>query len=294
MLKDGLESHKQIERFMVVEAVGLASSTVKDWNQLRQLRNILARFDEFTRLVSKAKSQLSMSIAAQWDQVMDIYEEYCIENGRGSRDMAALRRMFNQMVNLPKETRRVPQIRRAKELSRAINESLEMAGLSDDDILDMAEERVADAADDDDTDSGNISSHNSSSGRRSSDTPRPSSVASATPGSGREHASQSRTRTKRDVTGSLVSFSHVERREAREQKIDVIMLYQSQIADLRQELRDSREQCGVLRDQVEDLRQSMDDMRHTFARERADLIAEKDRALQWVMMFEMLQKSRRG
>ncbi|KAK9431021.1 hypothetical protein V1505DRAFT_355403 [Lipomyces doorenjongii] len=72
-----------------------------------------------------------------------------------------------------------------------------MAGLSDDDILEMAEERVADAADDDDTGSGN-----SSAGRRSSETPRPSSVASATPDNGREHASQSRNRTKRDVTES--------------------------------------------------------------------------------------------
>ncbi|KAK9233686.1 hypothetical protein V1525DRAFT_453078 [Lipomyces kononenkoae] len=231
-----------------------------------------------------AIEQVKPAGPANWGQ------EYCTENGRASRDVAALRRKFNQMVNLPKPTgdpTYPPDIRRAKELSRAINESLEMAGLSDDDMLQMAEERAAYAADDDDPASGN-----SSSGRRLSETPLPSSVASATPDNGRERASQPRKRTKRDVTESLVSFLDVERREAREQKIDVIMLYQSQIADLRQELRDSREQCGVLRDKVEDLRASMDDMRHTFARERADLIAEKDRALQRVMMFEMLQKSR--
>ncbi|KAK9373635.1 uncharacterized protein V1513DRAFT_402750 [Lipomyces chichibuensis] len=212
---------------------------------------------------------------------MDIYEEYCIENGRASRDVAALRRKFNQLVNLPKPTGDPtcpPDVRRAKEISRAINESLEMAGLSDDDVLDLTEERVADAADDEPFETG---SGNSSSG--SSDTPRPSSVASTTPGNAREQALPARKKAKRDVTESLVSFLDVQRREAREQKIDVIMLYQSQIADLRQELRDSREECKALRDKL-------DELRHTSARERADLAAERDRALQKVMMFEMLQK----
>ncbi|KAK9349920.1 hypothetical protein V1523DRAFT_421428 [Lipomyces doorenjongii] len=194
------------------------------------------------------------------------------------------------MVNLPKPTRDPtcpPDVRRAKDLSRVINESLEMAGLSDDEILDLTEERVEDAADGEQFETG---SGNSSSGARSSDNPRTSSAASATPGNAREQALPSRKRTKRDVTESLVSFLDVERREAREQKIYVIMLYQSQIADLRQELRDSREECGALRDKVYDLRQKMDDLRHTSARERADLTAERDRALQRVMMFEMLQK----
>ncbi|KAK9372622.1 uncharacterized protein V1513DRAFT_404851 [Lipomyces chichibuensis] len=205
---------------------------------------------------------------------MDIYEEYCIENGRASRDVAALRRKFNQLVNLPKPTGDPtcpPDVRRAKEISRAINESLEMAGLSDDDVLDLTEERVADAADDEPFETG---SGNSSSGARSSDTPRPSSVASTTPGNAREQALPARKKAKRDVTESLVSFLDVQRREAREQKIDVIMLYQSRIADLRQELRDSREECKALRDKLDDLKRT----------------AEKDPALQKVMMFEMLQK----
>ncbi|KAK9343372.1 hypothetical protein V1522DRAFT_424162 [Lipomyces starkeyi] len=47
--------------------MGLPSFTVKGWNQLRQLRNILAKFDEFTRLVSKAKPQLSLSIALYYE-----------------------------------------------------------------------------------------------------------------------------------------------------------------------------------------------------------------------------------
>ncbi|KAK9256017.1 hypothetical protein V1507DRAFT_450585 [Lipomyces tetrasporus] len=74
-----------------------------------------------------------------------------------------------------------------------------------------------------------------------------------------------------------------ERREAREHKVHVIMLYQSQISDLRQDLRHSREECRVLRGKV-------DELRHASARERADLTAEKGRALQRVMMLEMLQK----
>ncbi|KAK9348656.1 hypothetical protein V1522DRAFT_389363 [Lipomyces starkeyi] len=52
---------------MVVEAMGLPSFTVKDWNQLRQLRNILAKFDESTRLGSKGKPQLSLSIALYYE-----------------------------------------------------------------------------------------------------------------------------------------------------------------------------------------------------------------------------------
>ncbi|KAK9427217.1 hypothetical protein V1505DRAFT_57926 [Lipomyces doorenjongii] len=131
----------------------------------------------------------------------------------------------------------------------------------------MTEDRVADAADDEQLETG---SGNSSSGSRSSDTPRPSSVASATPSNSREQALPSRKRTKRDVTELLVSFLDVERREAREQKIDVIMLYQSRIADLRHELRDSREECRVFLEKV-------DDLRYASTREMADLTAEKDR-----------------
>ncbi|KAK9385260.1 hypothetical protein V1515DRAFT_582219, partial [Lipomyces mesembrius] len=62
MLKESLESRKQIERFMVVEAMGIASFTPKDWDHLQQLKNILAKFNEFTQLVSKSKPQLSLSI----------------------------------------------------------------------------------------------------------------------------------------------------------------------------------------------------------------------------------------
>ncbi|KAK9490524.1 hypothetical protein V1508DRAFT_399829 [Lipomyces doorenjongii] len=166
-----------------------------------------------------AVEQVKPAGPAKWDQVMDLYEEYCIENGRASRDVAALRRKFNQMLNLPKPTGDPtcpPDVRRAKELSRVINESLEMAGLSDDEILDLTEERVADAADDEQFET---SSRNSSSGARSSDTPRTSSAASAIPGNSREQALPSRKRTKRDVTESLVSFLDVERREAREQRL---------------------------------------------------------------------------
>ncbi|KAK9243179.1 hypothetical protein V1506DRAFT_463480, partial [Lipomyces tetrasporus] len=67
MLKESLESRKQIERFMVVEAMGISSFTPKDWDQLRQLKNILDKFDEFTRLVSKSKPQLSLSIALYYE-----------------------------------------------------------------------------------------------------------------------------------------------------------------------------------------------------------------------------------
>ncbi|KAK9244006.1 hypothetical protein V1506DRAFT_461956 [Lipomyces tetrasporus] len=47
--------------------MGIPSFTAKDWDQLRQLKNILAKFDEFTRLVSKSKPQLRLSIALYYE-----------------------------------------------------------------------------------------------------------------------------------------------------------------------------------------------------------------------------------
>ncbi|KAK9237465.1 hypothetical protein V1525DRAFT_432822 [Lipomyces kononenkoae] len=154
--------------------------TGRDGSQNFSLQDKLALLD--------AIEQAKPTSPAKWDQLREVM--------KASRDVAALRRKFNQMVNLPKPTgdSTCPSdVRRAKELSRAINESFEMARLSDDEILKMTEERAADAADDGQFDTG---PGNSSSGRRSSDTPWPSSVASATPGNGREHASQSRKSTR--------------------------------------------------------------------------------------------------
>ncbi|KAK9389349.1 hypothetical protein V1515DRAFT_512870, partial [Lipomyces mesembrius] len=57
--------------------------------------------------------------------------EYCIENGRTSRDVAAIRRKFNSLVNspIPIGDRTCPhEIKRAKEISRMISETVEMVG----------------------------------------------------------------------------------------------------------------------------------------------------------------------
>ncbi|KAK9384339.1 hypothetical protein V1515DRAFT_583057 [Lipomyces mesembrius] len=47
--------------------MGLPAFTTQDWNQLRQLRDILGKFDEFTQLVSHSKPQLSLSIALYYE-----------------------------------------------------------------------------------------------------------------------------------------------------------------------------------------------------------------------------------
>ncbi|KAK9489174.1 hypothetical protein V1508DRAFT_428813 [Lipomyces doorenjongii] len=55
------------------------------------------------------------------------------------------------MVSLPKPTDDPscpPDVRWAKQLNRKINESLEMAGLSDDDVVDLTEEAADNAGDD--------------------------------------------------------------------------------------------------------------------------------------------------
>ncbi|KAK9384285.1 hypothetical protein V1515DRAFT_401052 [Lipomyces mesembrius] len=65
MLKKSLGSYRQIRRFMGVESMGLPAFTTQDWNQLRQLRDILS--DEFKRLVSHTKPQLSLSIALYYE-----------------------------------------------------------------------------------------------------------------------------------------------------------------------------------------------------------------------------------
>ncbi|KAK9371499.1 uncharacterized protein V1513DRAFT_38763 [Lipomyces chichibuensis] len=87
---------------------------------------------------------------AKWDQVVDAYEDYCLENGRASRDVGAIHRKFNSLVNFPKPTGDPtcpPDIKRAKEISRMINESVEMADLCDTDIVDFTEKQDDEGAD---------------------------------------------------------------------------------------------------------------------------------------------------
>ncbi|KAK9322080.1 hypothetical protein V1517DRAFT_308364 [Lipomyces orientalis] len=236
---------------------------------------------------------------AKWEQVVELYEEYCVQSNRNSRDATAIRRKFSQMVNLPKPTGDPdcpPDVRRAKQLNRTINESLEMAGLGDDDVLDLTEEAAENAGDDDEK--GDTGSRQSSEPRRH----RGASTASRSSASGEEVAT-ARKRTKRDITESLNSFLDVDRR-------DTVKLYTSQIEELREELRQSREESRLLRDKVDELREKAGDLKLSlsqmenqffreraelvaqFNRERADLVGEKDRALNRVMMLEIVRDSK--
>ncbi|KAK9489108.1 hypothetical protein V1508DRAFT_362498, partial [Lipomyces doorenjongii] len=105
----------------------------------------------------------------------------------------------------------------------------------------------------------------------------------------------SRKKNNKGVTDSLVTFLDVEKREERDHKYDIITQYQSQIEHLRQALRDSKDDCRDWRQKVEELRQKSDDLpqnfdgeRIQFQRERTDLVGERDRALQKVMVLELL------
>ncbi|KAK9343690.1 hypothetical protein V1522DRAFT_460114 [Lipomyces starkeyi] len=208
---------------------------------------------------------------ANWDQVVDAsgYEDYCLENGRASRDVGAIHRKFISLVNFPKPTgdpTRPPDIKRAKEISRMINESVEMAD-----------------------NSSALSSHSPASSR-ASDTSRAGSEAPPVSkrGTAASEVPLSRKKNNRGLTDSLAAFLDVEKREERDRKYDIITLYQSQIEHLRQALRDSKEDCRDWRQKVEELRQKFDEERFQFQRERIDLLAERDRALPKVMVLELL------
>ncbi|KAK9312464.1 hypothetical protein V1524DRAFT_465988 [Lipomyces starkeyi] len=203
---------------------------------------------------------------ANWDQVVDAYEDYCLENGRASRDVGAIHRKFISLVNFPKPTgdpTRPPDIKRAKEISRMINESVEMAELHDADIVDLT-----------------TVIHTSRAGSEAPPVSKRGTAASEVP--------LSRKKNNRGLTDSLAAFLDVEKREERDRKYDIITLYQSQIEHLRQALRDSKEDCRDWRQKVEELRQKFDEERFQFQRERIDLLAERDRALPKVMVLELL------
>ncbi|KAK9483529.1 hypothetical protein V1527DRAFT_472946, partial [Lipomyces starkeyi] len=149
---------------------------------------------------------------AKWNQVVDAYEDYCLENGTPSRDVGAIRRKFNSLVNFPKPTGDPtcpPDIKRAKEISRMINESVEMAFLYD---MDMG-------ADQQEESNSSAGSRHSPESSRASDTSRAGSEAPpvAKRGTVASEVPLSRKKNNKGVTDSLVAFLDVEKREEREQ-----------------------------------------------------------------------------
>ncbi|KAK9389408.1 hypothetical protein V1515DRAFT_593177 [Lipomyces mesembrius] len=65
---------------MEVEAMGLPAFTSQDWNQLRQLRDILSKFKELTRLVFYNKTQPSLSIALYYE-LEKLFQDACNRQG---------------------------------------------------------------------------------------------------------------------------------------------------------------------------------------------------------------------
>ncbi|KAK9481936.1 hypothetical protein V1527DRAFT_416090, partial [Lipomyces starkeyi] len=194
-------------------------------------------------------------------------------NGSASRDVGAIRHKFNSLVNFPKSTGDPtcpPDIKRAKEISLMINESVEMADLYDTDIND-------EGADQQEESNSSTGSGHSPESSRSSDSSRAGSEAPpvAKRGTVASEVPLSRKKNNEGVTDSLPS--DFELREERDYKYDIIRLYQ--IEHLRQALRDSKEDCRDWRQKVEGIQ---------FQRERTDLVAERDMALQKVMVLELL------
>ncbi|KAK9371799.1 uncharacterized protein V1513DRAFT_454428 [Lipomyces chichibuensis] len=218
------------------------------------------------------------------------YKDYYLENGRASRDIGAIRRKFNSLVNFSKPTGDPtcpPDIKRAKEISRMINESVEISDVSDMDIVDFTEKQDDEGVDQQEESNSSAGSRHSRESSRASDTSRagsePPAAKRATVAS---EVPLSRKRKNKNITDSLVAFLDVEKKwEERDHKYDIIALHQSQIEHLRQALRDSKEDC---RQRAEDLRQKFDEERIQNQRERTNLIAERERALQKVMVMELL------
>ncbi|KAK9350779.1 hypothetical protein V1523DRAFT_385255 [Lipomyces doorenjongii] len=182
-----------------------------------------------------------------------IYEEYCNQYGRVSRDSGALRRKFNQIANLPKpagDPTCPPDIRRAKEIDRMLNDSLEMTGLDDGEILDLTEKHEGEQGD---------------AGSRLSNSPTAKPVALRSESGDAASHRTSNTPRVGDVMESFVSFLGVERQEERERKTDVIMLYRSQIESLEMTLRDSQTEHSATSEKA--------DLEIRFQRERSDLVA---------------------
>ncbi|KAK9311297.1 hypothetical protein V1524DRAFT_411855 [Lipomyces starkeyi] len=216
---------------------------------------------------------------AKWDQVVDAYEDY-----------------HSPQVQFPNqlpETDGRPHLstgyKRAKEISRMINESVEMADLYDIDIVDFTEKQDDERA---------YQQEEILKVRELQTLREPDLKLPLLPNEERTVASEvplSRKKNNKGVTDSLVAFLDVEKREEREHKYDIITLYQSQIEHLQQALRESKENCRdwrqiveELRQKSEDLRQKFDEERIQFQGERTDLIGERDRELQKIMVLELL------
>ncbi|KAK9328042.1 hypothetical protein V1520DRAFT_282267 [Lipomyces starkeyi] len=199
------------------------------------------------------------------------YNEYCIENGRASRDVAGIRRKFNSLEPTGDPTC-PPEVKRAKEASRMITESVDFGGLDDmdddDDSWDEQHDEHAEGLDDLDM---------SASSRHSST----HSEAPAAKRGASEVGAVSKKKNKATVNGvmdSLAAFLDVDKRDERERSSEVIAMYRQQIEHLRQDCRELRKSWTIFAARIDS----------QFQRERAELAAERDRALQKLLVYELM------
>ncbi len=61
MLQDGLKAKSQIKKWIECQT-SFPAFTAEDWAHLEQIASVLAKFEEFTLVVSKQRPQISLVI----------------------------------------------------------------------------------------------------------------------------------------------------------------------------------------------------------------------------------------
>ncbi|KAK9364230.1 hypothetical protein V1504DRAFT_383918, partial [Lipomyces starkeyi] len=142
------------------------------------------------------------------------------------------------LVNTPKPTvdPTCPlDAKRAKQISRMLNETVELVDLGDEDVIDLIEGRQDAGDEEHDDDDSHRSSHSPSI--------EPPTAPRAKRSDSGEEASGSRKKSRANVQNSLVSYLAV--RQDRERKSDVIMMYRTQIDGQTRTIGDLRQECRL-------------------------------------------------
>ncbi|KAI9036752.1 uncharacterized protein KD926_001330 [Aspergillus affinis] len=90
MIQDAFQARPQIKKW-IEHQNQFSPFSSEDWSQLQQLELVLSKFDEFTQLVSRRQSQISLAISIYYE-LHDILEEAASAQGEFagiSSDIAA-------------------------------------------------------------------------------------------------------------------------------------------------------------------------------------------------------------
>lgn len=79
MIQDGLQAKAQVKKWIEHQNES-PQFTPDDWSQLQQVEMVLSKFDEFTQLVSRHQSQISLVIPVYYE-VYDMLEDAASAQG---------------------------------------------------------------------------------------------------------------------------------------------------------------------------------------------------------------------